>query len=224
MTGGEIPFAGHPSLGVAAAVARARGEASVTYTQETRAGLQPIDVEVADGVTHASMLQEPAEFGPELDPGRGARRASASSAEDAHPELPCQAVSTGLAHVLAPVRDAARAGPRVARPRPHRRAARAARRDRACTSSRVDPEAGTARARSFFARRGAGRGSRRPARPPARSAPTSPQRTGALALTIDARAWRWAAPSRLARRLEGDRVRVGGDAVVVLDGTVFLDT
>ena len=64
MMGGEIPFAGHPSLGVAAAVARAQGEASVTYTQETGAGLQPIDVEVADGVTHASMLQEPVTFGP----------------------------------------------------------------------------------------------------------------------------------------------------------------
>ena len=31
-------------------------------------------------------------------------------------------------------------------------------------------------------------------------------------------------PARLDCRLEGDRVRVGGDAVVVLDGTVFLDT
>ena len=30
-------------------------------------------------------------------------------------------------------------------------------------------------------------------------------------------------PSRLAAQLEGDRVRVGGDVVVVLDGTVFLD-
>ncbi|CAN5238604.1 hypothetical protein BH18CHL2_BH18CHL2_09730 [soil metagenome] len=29
--------------------------------------------------------------------------------------------------------------------------------------------------------------------------------------------------SRLVARIEGDRVRVGGDAVVVCDGSVFLD-
>src|SRR4051794_12492072 len=69
MMTGEIPFAGHPSLGTAAAVARVRAEASVTYVQETGAGCQPIDVEVEDGLAHVSMLQEPAEFGVELDPG-----------------------------------------------------------------------------------------------------------------------------------------------------------
>ena len=30
-------------------------------------------------------------------------------------------------------------------------------------------------------------------------------------------------PSRLRASVEGDRVRVGGDAVVVVDGTVHLD-
>ena len=75
---GEIPFAGHPSLGVAAAVARVRGEERVTYTQETGAGLQPIDVEVADGVdrTPRCSRSRPSS-GPELDPGRGARRGRA---------------------------------------------------------------------------------------------------------------------------------------------------
>jgi hypothetical protein len=29
--------------------------------------------------------------------------------------------------------------------------------------------------------------------------------------------------SRLVAQVEGDRVRVGGDAVVVVDGSVFLD-
>ena len=106
MMSGEVPFAGHPSLGVAAAVARERGEASVTYTQETQAGLQPIDVELAGGAIHASMLQEPAVFGPELDPS-DVLGAVGLSEDDAHPELPCQAVSTGAFHVLAPVRDAA---------------------------------------------------------------------------------------------------------------------
>src|SRR5687768_5884906 len=41
---GEIPFAGHPSLGTAVAVAEARGESAASYVQQTIAGLQPVDV------------------------------------------------------------------------------------------------------------------------------------------------------------------------------------
>src|SRR3954469_15877526 len=67
MMQGELPFAGHPSLGTAVAVARARGERDATYVQQTAAGHQPIEVEVGDRVARASMLQEPATFGPEAD-------------------------------------------------------------------------------------------------------------------------------------------------------------
>ena len=179
MTGGEIPFAGHPSLGVAAAVARAQGESSVTYTQETGAGLQPIDVEVADGVTHASMLQEPAVFGPELDPAE-VLAAVGLAPGDAHPELPCQPVSTGLAHVLAPVRDESvleRARPDAERiaaaARPARRGLPLPRRGAA--RRRASPRRARSSARPTCPR------TRRPARPPARSAPTSrsgPARSG----------------------------------------------
>ena len=66
--GGEIPFAGHPSLGTAVAVAAARGEKETTYVQETGVGLQPIDVRLDEDGGYASMLQEPATFGPEVDP------------------------------------------------------------------------------------------------------------------------------------------------------------
>ena len=45
----EIPFAGHPSLGTAVAVAAARGEHEASYVQQTGAGLQPIDVRASDG-------------------------------------------------------------------------------------------------------------------------------------------------------------------------------
>ena len=127
MTGGEIPFAGHPSLGVAAAVARARGESSVTYTQETGAGLQPIDVEVADGVTHASMLQEPAVFGPELDPAEVLGAVGLAGRR----RPPRAAVPAGLDGPRARARarpGRGRAGARAARRRAHRRAARPARR------------------------------------------------------------------------------------------------
>ncbi len=219
MTGGEIPFAGHPSLGVAAAVARARGEASVTYTQETGAGLQPIDVEVAGGLTHASMLQEPAAFGPELDPAEVLAAAGLPPA-DAHPELPCQPVSTGLAHVLAPVRTAAALA--RARPDAERIAALLAPHGAVCLYlAAVDGAAGTAVARSFF-------GQADPPEDPATGSAAGPlcaylgERAGTVRLTIE-QGTHMGRPSRLAAQLEGDRVRVGGDVVVVLDGTVFLD-
>src|SRR3954454_7696256 len=52
----ELPFAGHPSLGTAVAVALARGESEARYVQQTGAGLQPIDVRVEGPRAEASML------------------------------------------------------------------------------------------------------------------------------------------------------------------------
>src|SRR5215212_4068496 len=46
MMQGELPCAGHSSLGTAVAVARASGERSASYTQQTGAGLQPVEVEL----------------------------------------------------------------------------------------------------------------------------------------------------------------------------------
>lgn len=220
MMSGEVPFAGHPSLGVAAAVARERGEAGVTFIQETRAGLQPIDVELAGGAIHASMLQEPAVFGPELDPSE-VLGAVGLSDEDADPELPCQAVSTGAFHVLAPVRDAATLKglwpdyDRIASllaPYPG---------GLCLYVTAADPEAGTARARAFATRAETGED-------PATGSAAGPlcaylaQRTGIRELTIS-QGVEMGRASRLVARIEGDRVRVGGDAVVVCDGSVFLD-
>ncbi|MBI5104316.1 MAG: PhzF family phenazine biosynthesis protein, partial [Solirubrobacterales bacterium] len=64
---GEIALGGHPSLGTAVAVARARGDATARYVQQTPAGLQPIEVELAGDRATAAMLQEPAEMGAEVD-------------------------------------------------------------------------------------------------------------------------------------------------------------
>lgn len=98
----ELPFAGHPSLGTAVAVALARGESEATYTQQTGAGLQPIDVRLEDDRAWASMLQEPAEFGPEVD-ARHVLAAVGLVPGDAHRDLPPQVVSTGLPTLIAPV-------------------------------------------------------------------------------------------------------------------------
>ena len=40
----------------------------MTYVQQTGAGLQPIDVRARRDGGNASMLQEPAKFGAEVDP------------------------------------------------------------------------------------------------------------------------------------------------------------
>ena len=100
----ELPFAGHPSLGTAVAVARWRGLQQASFVQETHAGLQPIEVEQRNGSWRASMLQNEAEFGPELE-REAVMAAVGLSAEDAHAELPPQVVSTGMAHAMAPVAE-----------------------------------------------------------------------------------------------------------------------
>jgi trans-2,3-dihydro-3-hydroxyanthranilate isomerase len=99
---GEIPFAGHPSLGTAMAVASARGEHEAHYTQQTRVGLQPIEVRLDDDSGYASMLQEPVTFGAEID-ARHVLAAVGLVVGDGHRELPPQIASTGIETLIAPV-------------------------------------------------------------------------------------------------------------------------
>jgi trans-2,3-dihydro-3-hydroxyanthranilate isomerase len=99
---GEIPFAGHPSLGTAVAVALARGEREASYVQQTGAGLQPVDVRMENDHAWASMLQGPAEFGPEVDV-HDVVAAIGLVIGEAHRELTPQVVSTGLPTLIAPV-------------------------------------------------------------------------------------------------------------------------
>jgi trans-2,3-dihydro-3-hydroxyanthranilate isomerase len=219
MIGGEIPFAGHPSLGAAAATARIRAEHTVTYVQETGAGLQPVDVEVEEDRARVSMLQEPAEFGPELDPGEVLGTVGLEG-EDGHPELPCQVVSTGLPHVVAPVRDPAV----LSRVWPNYDRIAQLLGPLGCLVVylvHVDPETGSARARGFTR-------DALPGEDPATGSAAGPlaayvaERTGTLRLDI-AQGVEMGRGSRIHTEIEGDRVRVGGDVVVVVDGTVFLD-
>ena len=99
---GEIPFAGHPSLGTAVAVANARGEREASYVQQTGVGLQPVDVRMENDHAWASMLQEPAVFGSEVDPHEVVAAVGLVIGE-AHRELTPQVVSTGLPTLIAPV-------------------------------------------------------------------------------------------------------------------------
>ena len=103
MTTQELPFAGHPSLGTAVAVAVARGETEARFVQQTGAGLQPIDVRVEGRVGSASMLQEPPEFGTEVDPAESLAAVGLAASEAHSGRLPPQVVSVGLPHLIVPV-------------------------------------------------------------------------------------------------------------------------
>lgn len=221
----ELPFAGHPSLGTAVAVARAAGappETTVRYVQQTGAGLQPVDVTLAAGGDRAtaSMLQEPAAFGAEVERAEALATLGLTVA-DGDPELPPQVVSTGVPQLLLPLaseRAAARVRPDYA--------AIGALLDRhgavtlyaaACTP---DAAHGRAHARSFAFSAEIGED-------PATGSAAGPlgvylhARTGTPRLTI-AQGVEMGRPSVLQTSVEGDRIRVGGDVVVVADGTVHL--
>jgi trans-2,3-dihydro-3-hydroxyanthranilate isomerase len=215
----ELPFAGHPSLGTAVAVAHAAGPSTATYVQETGAGLQPIDVAWADERrATASMLQERPAFGPELD--RDAVTAALGlSAGDADPSLPPQVVSTGLATVLVPVYAAAL----------DRIAVDAARFDALLSDTgattvyafSVEPGAGRARARARARCMFPG------GEDPATGSAAGPvcayldQRTGGREVVIE-QGTHMGRPSELRAAIEGDRVRVSGEVVVIAVGEVWL--
>ncbi|MBA2256495.1 MAG: PhzF family phenazine biosynthesis protein [Thermoleophilaceae bacterium] len=214
----EVPFAGHPSLGTAVAVARARGESDAAYVQQTGAGLQPVDVRPDGDRTYASVLQEPARFGAEVD-SAPVMAAVGLAASAAHPDLPPQVVSTGLPTLVAPVAD--QAG--VSRAIPRFEAIDALLEPLETQNlylAHHDPASGNARARMFsrLVQEGedAGTGSA----------------AGPLCAYLAARAGEprveitqgveMGRPSLLAAELAGDRVRVGGGVVVIVDGSVRL--
>jgi trans-2,3-dihydro-3-hydroxyanthranilate isomerase len=216
---GEIAFAGHPSLGTAVAVAHARGAARATYVQQTHAGLQPVEVRLDGDAARASMLQEPPLFGFEPPPA-DVMAAAGLAEQDAHPDLPSQVVSTGIAQLIAPVRGRA-ALERVA---PQLRALRALLEPLDALVLyvvAVDPDEGTAHARSFFP------GVDALIEDPATGAAAGPllaylhERADTQSLTIR-QGDEIGRPSRLDCTWAEDRPRVAGDVVVVGDGHVSL--
>jgi trans-2,3-dihydro-3-hydroxyanthranilate isomerase len=218
-TPGEMPFAGHPSLGTAVAVARARGESRARYVQQTHAGLQPVEVQIDGDRATAAMLQEPPVFGAEPPPA-AVMAAAGLQPSDADERLAPQVVSTGVAHVIAPVRDAAA----LARAAPTRGALRKLVEPIGAMVlylAVVDHDAGSAQARGFFLD---------PAgitEDPATGSAAGPllaylrRRAGTTALTVR-QGIEMGRPSRIDCAWAHDRPRVSGDVVVVADGHVLL--
>jgi trans-2,3-dihydro-3-hydroxyanthranilate isomerase len=212
----EMPFAGHPSLGTAVAVARERREAEVRYVQQTHAGLQPVQVVVQGDRAHAAMHQEPAVFDAEVDPGR-ALAAVGLGAADADPALAPRVVSTGVRHLLVPA--AAPEALTEARPDDAAMAALLDEHDAVVLYlAWVDRRTGEARARGFSPIVDGGED-------PGTGSAAGPlcayvhDRTGTSRLEILQGA-EMGRPSRLLAEMDGDRPRVSGDVVVLVDGVL----
>ncbi len=219
----ELPLAGHPSLGTAVAVAQRRGELRARYVQQTPAGQQLVEVELADdggGAARASMLQEPAQFGALADPAL-VLAAAGLAPDDGHPDHPPQEVSTGYRHLIAPVRN-----PDVlARCAPTYDELSDLLESRDCGVlylAAFEPELGYAQARAFFCDVG-----RVAAEDPATGSAAGPlcayvyERIGSERVIID-QGVMMGRPSRLEAQIDLDRVRVSGDVVIIAVGEVRL--
>lgn len=99
----EMPFAGHPSLGTAFVLA-SEGRVESPMTQVVEAGEFELTVDLEAG--RARMRQHPPEFGPPVDDLTSLARAAGLAPEDFVPDRPVRSVSTGIAHLMAEVRDA----------------------------------------------------------------------------------------------------------------------
>jgi trans-2,3-dihydro-3-hydroxyanthranilate isomerase len=216
---GELSFAGHPSLGTAVAVAAARDEREAHYVQQTPAGLQPIDVELgANGIARASMLQEPATFGPEVEAARVFPALGLDPADE-HPELPPQVASTGNPMLLVPVRDAEVLN--RARPQAEPLGELLGELGAVCAYLvSPDPDHEAAQARSYFMT------GELVAEDPATGSAAGPlcaylhERTGAARVEIE-QGVAMGRPSRIVCEA-GERVRVAGDVVLLADGELDL--
>jgi trans-2,3-dihydro-3-hydroxyanthranilate isomerase len=209
----EIPFAGHPSLGTAVAVSIERGETDVEYRQQTHAGIQPVRVSREGDRAYASILQEPAVFGEEVD-AAAILDAIGLGLDDRHPTLAPQHVSTGLPTLIAPLASAD--------------AVSRARKDQAAVAALVDGtfnlylcaiDGEVARARSFPSELEGEDAATGSAAGPLMA--YANVRLGAERLEVT-QGVEMGRPSRLLAEMEHGRARVGGDVVVLVTGTLRL--
>lgn len=98
----EIPFAGHPTLGAAAALCHHAGTPTRELMQQTMHGVHRVHVNLDGSSGSVSMQQSECEFGEELD-AHELLRALGIREDAAHPSLPVQKLSTGLPMVVIPL-------------------------------------------------------------------------------------------------------------------------
>jgi trans-2,3-dihydro-3-hydroxyanthranilate isomerase len=100
--GQELPFAGHPTLGTAFVLV-SEGRVTSPLTQVVLAGEYPVEVDVPG--SRARMRQLPPEFGGAFEDRELLARAATLEPDDLRRDVPAELVSTGLPHLMVPVRD-----------------------------------------------------------------------------------------------------------------------
>jgi len=98
----EIPFAGHPTLGAAAALCHQAGTPIRELMQQTMHGVHRVSVKLDGNSGTVSMAQSACEFGEEFD-ASSLLRALGLPEDAAHPTLPVQMLSTGLPMIVIPL-------------------------------------------------------------------------------------------------------------------------
>lgn len=214
---GELPFAGHPSLGTAVAVARARGQDSARYVQQTRPGSSPSRCgSTATTRGHRCSRSRRSSARGRIPP----TCAAGLPISAADPQLEPQVVSTGVAHLMVPLKDPAA----LADAAPDRQAMRTLLEPLGAMVlylAVIDADAGVARARGFFL------DPRAITEDPATGSAAGPllaylrERGGTSALTVH-QGVEMGRPSQIDCAWADDRPRVSGDVVVVADGDVLL--
>jgi len=100
----ELPFAGHPTLGTAFVLA-SEGRVPSSVVQTCAAGEVPVEIDVA--AARGRMRQLPPAFGDTVDARALVARGAGLAPEDLVDDLPIVPVSTGIPHLMVPVRDEA---------------------------------------------------------------------------------------------------------------------
>jgi trans-2,3-dihydro-3-hydroxyanthranilate isomerase len=106
---GEIAVAGHPTIAAWVALLQqgiVDAKERTSYTQVNRAGIQQIEINCQNGSSSiVTMKQPPPKF---LDTKITARQVAdifSISVNDIDPDLPIQAVDTGLGHLIVPLKS-----------------------------------------------------------------------------------------------------------------------
>lgn len=101
---GELPFAGHPTIGTAFVMV-SDGRVSPSLVQTSAAGNVPVEVDLVN--QRATMHQLPPAFSNPFGDRAAVAAGAGLEPGDLIDELPIVAVSTGIAHLMVPVRDEA---------------------------------------------------------------------------------------------------------------------
>jgi trans-2,3-dihydro-3-hydroxyanthranilate isomerase len=99
---GEMPFAGHPTLGTASVLSRLKGRTEVALRLQV--GRIPVRFSEKEGLPFGEMVQNDPEIGATHDPPAVARALNVPR-EALDPKLPIQTVSTGVPFAIVPFRS-----------------------------------------------------------------------------------------------------------------------